>query len=474
MSSSSSTSASTWPSWPKSTRGTSLLDVLLFKDGSITIEEDGIKTKTKSKSHDSSPSSSSSSSTMVDLLFDDLFGEKSPFQVRRRLFCCCLLALRGREMEGRGKRKEKDAVKKAMLFSLFSLACPLPKKKKNQATLSDPPTTLLCQPKSKKQARVRSLRGHRDHLETPWLPDAESADAEMAKLLTAEKEKKKKKRDKSSSSSSSLSPGENETNENGDDEEEGDSRSSSNTRASSSSSSSSSAAAAAAAAAASASLAFVRRAECRGRVRRTTSTAPLPAAAALFSGGGGGGEAEDGDDSSSSGRLRADELQRCSSADPGKGFEVESVVRTAGVRGGDRFAVVTVWRLISVPIVAGGGSGAAGAGAMKDPGSKKSPAVDASAAAAAAAARLCVDFALVWEEGGSAPMALIKRAIEKGVSAGLRDSFSALEKALGERYRCERVAPGAPAADPCPCRGAGACACACACACDGGGAKPAA
>ena len=130
MSSSSSTSASTWPSWPKSTRGTSLLDVLLFKDGSITIEEDGIKTKTKSKSHDSSPSSSSSSSTMVDLLFDDLFGEKSPFQVRRRLFCCCLLALRGREMEGRGKRKEKDAVKKAMLFSLFSLACPLPKKKR--------------------------------------------------------------------------------------------------------------------------------------------------------------------------------------------------------------------------------------------------------------------------------------------------------------------------------------------------------
>ena len=65
MSSSSSTSASTWPSWPKSTRGTSLLDVLLFKDGSITIEEDGIKTKTKSKSHDSSPSSSSPSPPLL-------------------------------------------------------------------------------------------------------------------------------------------------------------------------------------------------------------------------------------------------------------------------------------------------------------------------------------------------------------------------------------------------------------------------
>lgn len=76
--------SASWPSWPKSTRGTSLLDVLLFKDGSIisgNVEEDGIKTKNRSH-RDSSPSSSSSSSSTVDLLFDDLFGEKSPFQVR--------------------------------------------------------------------------------------------------------------------------------------------------------------------------------------------------------------------------------------------------------------------------------------------------------------------------------------------------------------------------------------------------------
>ena len=43
-------------------------------------------------------------------------------------------------------------------------------------------------------------------------------------------------------------------------------------------------------------------------------------------------------------------------------------------------------------------------------------------------------------------MALIKRAIERGVSVGLRDSFSALERALAGRFRCERVAPGATAA----------------------------
>ena len=81
-SSSSSASAASWPSWPKSTRGTSLLDVLLFKDGSIVVESDGIRTK---NGNDSSPSASSSTSTTVDLLFDDLFGEKSPFQVRRWL-----------------------------------------------------------------------------------------------------------------------------------------------------------------------------------------------------------------------------------------------------------------------------------------------------------------------------------------------------------------------------------------------------
>ena len=49
--------------------------MLLLKDGR-GIESDGIKTK----KIDSSPPSSS---TTVDLLFDDLFGEKSPFQVRR-------------------------------------------------------------------------------------------------------------------------------------------------------------------------------------------------------------------------------------------------------------------------------------------------------------------------------------------------------------------------------------------------------
>ena len=68
-SSSSSSSTASWPSWPKNTRGSPLLDVLLFRD-----ERDGIQ----KKSSDSSPASSPST---VDLLFDDLFREKSPFQV---------------------------------------------------------------------------------------------------------------------------------------------------------------------------------------------------------------------------------------------------------------------------------------------------------------------------------------------------------------------------------------------------------